>query len=256
MATDQLTFAVDDLIDGIEVSPDHVPLSLLGDFQEEVSNFLRGTKREVDTSKLIVAIKTGSLAMRTPSLPQASSLWADIHLLESGMLLDRIDPVRARVLTKWQSNARKHTDRRYKLFIGGTERSLIIDAETVLISDESFWAETEKYFVGKVMDIGGKTKPNLHLELENGQSIVISATQEQLASSSENSLYRSVIVHILAEENIMTGNLRNLRLQNFDSFNPRFDEAEFDNVVRKGTQAWKSISDHNAWLDQIRGYDA
>ncbi|WP_236478136.1 hypothetical protein, partial [Escherichia coli] len=89
MATDQLTFAVDDLIDGIEVSPDHVPLYLLGDFQEEVSNFLRGTKREVDTSKLIVAIKTGSLAMRTPSLPQASSLWVDIHLLESGMLIDR-----------------------------------------------------------------------------------------------------------------------------------------------------------------------
>lgn len=256
MATDQLTFAVDDLIDGIEVSPEHVPLSLLGDFQEEVADFLRGTKREVDTSKLIVAIKTGSLAMRMPSLPQASSLWADINLLENEMSLDRIDPVRARILRKWQANARKHRDRRYKLFIGSTDRSLIIDAETVLISDDSFWAETEKYIVGKVMDIGGKTKPNLHLELENGKSIVISATQDQLASSSENSLYRSVIVHILAEENVITGKLRNLRLQNFDSFNPHFDEIEFETVVQKGTQAWKGISDHNAWLDQIRGYDA
>jgi hypothetical protein len=39
---DQLRFSVRDLINDVEVGPAHVPLALLGEFQKDVADFLKG----------------------------------------------------------------------------------------------------------------------------------------------------------------------------------------------------------------------
>ena len=60
----QLRFSMSDRINDVEVSPAHVSLTLLGEFQRDVSEFLKGSSRDVELGKLIVAIEPGSLALR------------------------------------------------------------------------------------------------------------------------------------------------------------------------------------------------
>ncbi|UKE73888.1 hypothetical protein [Xanthomonas graminis] len=47
---DTLRFALSDRIDDAPVGPSHVPLALLGEFQKDVTEFLKGSGKEVDPS--------------------------------------------------------------------------------------------------------------------------------------------------------------------------------------------------------------
>jgi len=72
--SDQLRFAVNDRINDAEVRPTHVPLALLGEFQKDVSEFLKGSSRDVDPAKILVSIEEGSLAFVVTGLLAASTL--------------------------------------------------------------------------------------------------------------------------------------------------------------------------------------
>jgi len=101
--------------------------------------------------------------------------------------------------------------------------------------------------------MGGKTKANIHLELEDGTSLIIAATQELLEQSEQNRLYRPALLHVTAEENLSTGELRNYNLLNFENYHPSYNEDEFNRMVERGTKAWENIPDGNAWLETLRG---
>jgi hypothetical protein len=63
-------------------------------------------------------------------------------------------------------------------------------------------------------------------------------------------------LHVVAEENLSTGELRNLRLQAFESHHPAYDDNEFQQLVRKGTAAWAGVSDTAQWVEALRGEGA
>jgi hypothetical protein len=121
---------------------------------------------------------------------------------------------------------------------------------------EDMWVHIEKYLYGKVVDIGGKTRPNVHLELENGTLLTIAATQSDLEQGEQNRLYRPALLHITAEENLITGKLRNYKLLEFDAYQPSYDEAEFNLMVKRGTKAWADVPDATEWLETLRGNHA
>jgi hypothetical protein len=50
----QLSFAISDRINNVEVGPKHVPLAVLGEFQKDVSDFLRGSTRDVDPMDVLI----------------------------------------------------------------------------------------------------------------------------------------------------------------------------------------------------------
>ncbi|WP_438859046.1 hypothetical protein, partial [Achromobacter spanius] len=78
---DNLRFALRDRINGVDVGPKAVPLSLLGEFQKEVSDFLQGSTREVNPAEVLVSIEEGSLVFVAEGLLAASMLWADMERL-------------------------------------------------------------------------------------------------------------------------------------------------------------------------------
>jgi hypothetical protein len=51
----------------------------------------------------------------------------------------------------------------------------------------------------------------------------------------------------IAAENIRTGQFRKARLIHFAPYRPRFDSDAFDEMVRKGTQAWKGVDNPTEW---------
>lgn len=252
----QLHFAVSDRIEGNEVSPSHVPLALLGEFQKDVGNFLKGSNRDVDLAEVIVSIEQGSLVFLAAGLLTASTLWNDLERLHTSNSLTSIDPKRAKVIEQWQNSARKNPHRRYFVTNKSAQFSFSVDANSNFHSAENLWIQVEKYLHGTVIDIGGKKAVNVHLELEDGLLLKIAATQEQLAQDEQNRLYRPALLHVIAEENLLTGQLRHHRLLDFVDYQPRYNETTFNQVVARGTQAWAEVTDATDWLQTLRGYQA
>lgn len=248
---DSLRFAVSDRIQDAEVGPKHVPLALLGQFQEEVDDFLRGSNKEVDTSQVMVSIEEGSLAIVASGLLAASGLWNDVAQLDNPGSLGLIDSKRAAVVERWQAAARKNPHRSYKLADAAGELIVRVDSKTDFRNRvEAVWVPVEKHLLGTIVDWGGKTSPNVHLDLGSGRTVKIASSQKLLADEKENRLYRQALLHVGAEENLKTGDLRNLNLLGFAEHQPTWDEMEFDQLVQKGTKAWADTPDD--WLEKLR----
>ena len=246
-----LRFALNDRIDDAEVGPAHVPLALLGQFHNDVSEFLVGSGKDVNLHQVMVAIEEGSLALVANSLMAATNLWADIERLKIPTQLGLVDPKRAAVVERWQAAARKHPHRRYTLANQAGAAIIRIDADSDFRNQTAaMWVEVKKYLRGQVTDLGGTSKANVHLKLDDGKVLTIASTQELLGDDERNRLYKPAVLQISAEENLQSGELRNLRLLGFEDQQAIWDEAAFGELVRKGTQAWADVPDD--WLENLR----
>lgn len=251
--TDKLRFAINDRIDNQEVSPSHVSLALLGEFQKDVSEFLKGSSNEVNPNNVLVSIEPGSLSLVASGLVMASTLWIDLDHLKSTNSLSSIDSKRARVIERWQAKAQKNPNRRYSVINQSAEISFRVDSASEFRKTEDMWVHVEKYLHGKIVDIGGKNKANVHLELEDGESLIIAAAQNTLEQEKQNRLYRSALLHVTAEENLITGELRNYQLLSFPDYHPSYNDDEFNLMVERGTKAWVDVPDATAWIESLRG---
>lgn len=249
----ELRFAVSDRINDAEVGPKHVPLSLLGDFQKDVSDFLKGSGRDVDPAEVLISVEDGSLALVATGLIAATTLWADLDYLQSPVSLSLIDAKRAAVIERWQAVARQNPNRKYRVADASAQVNLAVDSSSDFRKLEEVWVAVEKYVLGRVVDWGGKTKANVHLEMDDGTILKVAASQNLLAQEEHNRLYRSALLHITAEENLLTGAIRNPSLLAFEAHQPAYDEAEFQKMVQRGTAAWSSIPNATEWLDDLRG---
>ena len=252
-AIDELRFSVCDRINDVEVGPTHVPLALLGEFQKDVSDFLKGASRDVDPAQVSISIESGSLAFAASGLLAATTLWADLGHITAPNVLALIDPKRAAVLERWQTLARENQNRRYIVADKAGQVFLVVDAGSSLIKINELWVEVEKYVYGRVVDMGGKTRANVHLELENGQTLTVGSSQDILARDERNRLYKPALLHVIAEENLQTGDLRNVRLLAFEAHQPSYDDEEFRIMVERGTDAWDDVVDATEWTEALRG---
>ncbi|WP_199538782.1 MULTISPECIES: hypothetical protein [unclassified Duganella] len=250
---DQIRFSVHDSINNVEVGPKHVSLALLGEFQRDVTDFLKGTTRDVDPLQVQISIETGSLVFVASGLLSATTLWADLTHITSPDALTLIDSKRANVLERWQAAAREKPNRSYTLADKAGQALFVVDARSTLTKVDDVWVQVEKYLHGKIIDMGGKTKANVHLELENGQAVTVSSSHEVLAQDERNRLYRPALLHVAAEENLHTGELRNLRLLAFETHQPSYDDEEFRLMVERGTKAWEDVVSATEWTAELRG---
>ncbi|MHB1620636.1 MAG: hypothetical protein ACYCTY_11755 [Sulfuricella sp.] len=249
----ELRFAVSDRINDVEVGPAHVPLALLGEFQKDVSEFLKGTGRDVDPAQVLVSVEDGSLALVASGLLAATSLWADLEHLKSPDSLSLIDAKRAAVVERWQASARQSPHRRYLVADRAAQVGFSVNSASDYRRVEQVWVYVEKYLHGRIVDWGGKTKANVHLELENGKTLMVESSQNLIAQEERNLVYHMALLHVTAEENLLTGFLRNLRLLAFEAHQPSYDEDEFNRMVERGTQAWADVADSASWVETLRG---
>ncbi len=249
----ELRFSVNDRIRNADVGRAGVPLSLLGEFQVDVSEFLRGSTRDVDPAEVIISVEDGSFVLVASGLLAATTLWTDLDLLKAPDTLGQLDPKRAAVVERWQSRAFQNPNRKYRIADASAHIRLAIDSESNFRRIEDVWVHVEKYVLGRVVNWGGKNKPNVHLETEDGETLIVAATQDMLAHEEQNRLYRSALLHITAEENLSTGQLRAARLLAFESHQPAYVESEFQEMVRRGTSAWSGMPSATEWLEGMRG---
>lgn len=256
METQRVTIALIDRSDGYEASPERVRLAALRDFASDVAMFLRGSGREIDPAEVDVAVRTGSLAIETQPLPPSLTLFRDLESLRSSELLDRLDSNRKKVLERWQKTARDTAEIAYRISAPLLKSPVVISAATDFrANDADEWVEVERYVQGEIVDLGGSTKANAHVRLPDGRTLTIMTHQQVLRDDQTNRLYKQATLRVRAQYNVLTKELRDARLVEFVEYAPRFDEAEFERLTRKGREAWKDVDDATAWVDGLRGGD-
>lgn len=250
----KLFFSVSDQADGHDVTPETVPLGLLKDFVRDVAAFVRGGDKEIDSSDLLVSVVKGSLALQShEELPEGLAIWHDIERLSSGRL-DGVDPKRASVAEKWRLEAIKRPSRTFRISDTANTNVVAINANTFFINEiRSNWIFVERYLSGTVEDFGGATAPNIHLRLDDGSSLKIDATRQQIREQELNPVYHTVVMRVELEEDLVTGEKRNARFLGFAGYDPRIDDDEYERAIEAGQAAWKDVGDAADWVRKIRG---
>lgn len=249
-----LSFSLHDEVDGRLLTPENVDLLTLHQFMGEVIELIQGEAKRAEMGQASVAIEDGSVKLISMvATLVAASFQADMETLARTADLDAISPSRAQIIETWQRRSTKSdSKRRY---------SIAPDAETkmaVQINQQSAfrhhqldnWVRAEKYLSGRVVDLGGKTRPNIHLVLPSGESIKIEASESQLEGA--DYLYKAITLNVNAMEHIRTGELRELRL--IDVVRPlkEIDEDKLKSLWRKGRAAWSEITSPTEWVERMR----
>ena len=251
-----LSFSLHDEMEGRPITPENVDLLTLHQFMGEVIELIQGEAKRAEMGQPSVAIEDGSVKLiSVVASLVAASFHADMKALASSADLDAISPKRAQVIEMWQSRTTKSdSKRRYSIAPDAARRNGVmvrIDRESTFRHHQlDNWVRSEKYISGRVVDLGGKTKPNIHLVLPSGDSIKIEASESQLEGA--DYLYRAITLNVIAMEHIRTGELRDLRL--IDVVRPlkEIDEDKLKSLWRKGRKAWADITSPTEWVEHLR----
>ena len=82
----------------------------------------------------------------------------------------------------------------------------------------------------------------------------LEASQDFIENIEENAVYKRYQPRVKAEENVHTGELRNIEILELGKpFHPRFDEEKLNSLIAQATPRWADVPDANSWLHEIRG---
>lgn len=252
-------FALKDKLLDADITPSNVSLPLLADFINQVSSFLRGKDR-ISLGEVRTSVVEGSFALTVhDDTGLLDAAYEDYKLVKETHDISTIDPVRASVILEWQDAARSNDDRSYSFGFEVSDSvldQLFIDDNTEFTTAQETWLNVELYIYGRVFDLGGKSKTNVHIELANGKTLKASTRPAVLIGDSENRLYRKQLLRINAEQNLDTMELRNERLISFEHYNPVVDEEQYETMSRRIKAAWRSVENITQWVEDLRGLNA
>lgn len=243
-----------------ELSPSNVSLAELNALTYQVSQLVRGSKKNTDLGQIKTKIRQGSLAFDLSSEEDPlDDLANDLKVLSVSNKLYEIDPARSNVISIWQKSSRLSPDRIFEVQANNDQTADVI---TLFISNNSnfqvlehLWVESEHYLLGEIYDIGGKKKSNIHMELEDGTDLTINADSSLLRNDETNRVYKTQLVRVKAKKNYETGELADVELLSFEKYNPVEDEDEQARIVRSATEAWRDVTNPSEWLEELRGED-
>jgi len=250
-----ITIAMSDDEQGVpHTSPDSIVLGALVSFAEDVQTFLKGQKRDIDPDSLHVAVVNGSFALTTEQFHPSDRLRHDLVSLLNSPLLDAIDRKRREVVERWQKLAKAKGDTAFKIAAPFLDRPIIIDKSTDYRRDDADrWVAVERYVHGVITELGGSTNSNLHLRLRDGTLLIVSAKKDVLRDDDVNRVYKSATLRVKAQFNVTSHELRDATLIEFVDYDPAFDEAAFEEMTARGTEAWKDVKNAAQWVDEQRG---
>lgn len=129
-----------------------------------------------------------------------------------------------------------------------------VDKNTEFIRSEEFWADAEFYFYGYIIDAGGKTHPNIHLDTKEHGVLKIEIDRKILREYPSNPLYKSYGLRTLGKQNVRTGEIdkTSLRLLEIIDYNPSYQEDYIKNLINKARKSWEGVGDADEWLSQLR----
>jgi hypothetical protein len=250
---DKLSFTLEDYLNGRQISLEHLNLDILSKFAADVTEFVKGSDSAVQSKNFSLAVESGSLKLTLFGLATATNLAQDLLQMTNGTAIDLIDPKRAQVAEKWSMATKTNPNKSYSIKDPDGEFNVLVDQDHQYALGVNMLVPVEKYLYGKIVDLGGKTTPNIHLQVDQKNTLQIHATQDFLANDTKNRLYKSLWVRVAAKQDIHSGELSHIRLIEYIEESQPLESNVIQKIVDDGTLAWSSVPDINQWLATIRG---
>lgn len=249
---DAVEFVVRGKISGEEISPDLVPLSLLRDFSKDIYELINELNENRKAENLI-SIEKGSLKIKSiVTLLAFNSLVSEIGVLSQNNDFSRVNSKIGKILEGWHNKTLDAEELEFEISPAGNQSIKFNKHSQFFRSDENVWVESEIYLYGVITDLGGSQRPNIHLKTEEGQSLTISCTKEDIINEKENHVYHSTALRVIAKQNLFSGELKDIKFLNFIEYNPSYDEEQILATIEKGRNAWSDVDDHVEWVRNLR----
>jgi hypothetical protein len=165
--------------------------------------------------------------------------------------IDFLDNKRAEIIDKFQRNAKEKNVEISFLSSSTIEPILKISKETNFFKIAAAYIDTEFVLYGKVNEEGGNN-PNFHLLTKEYGKLVISASEQQLLEG-EKRLFKIYGVRAKGKQNLSDGKPYDLKLIDYITYNPNYDDHKLDLLIERASVNWNPIKNVDLWLEGIRG---
>jgi hypothetical protein len=237
------------------INPKDVDIAETKELLSDVELLLYPSKSERDERpKVSYEVKEGSVKnifhVVTAKAIMFNALMAEVSTRGN---LEILDSKQAAIIDKWQRKAYT-SNLTYSISssVAPNIEVLKITKESQFIAPKSNWVNTSVYLYGKIFEEGGLNRVNLHILTEKFGKLAVKATEEQLTTG-ENKLFKIYGVWAKGKQNIESGELKDLELLDFITYQPEYDELVLQKAIKRASKNWKNIKDKDAWLSNIRG---
>jgi hypothetical protein len=165
--------------------------------------------------------------------------------------IDFLDSKRALIIDKFQRKANEKNLEISFYSSSDIKPILKINRETKFFKIAATQIETEFILYGKVNEEGGNN-PNFHLLTKEYGKLVISATEQQLLEG-EKRLFKIYGVKAKGKQNLADGKPFDLKLIDYITYNPNYNEHKLDLLIERASVKWNTIPNVDVWLNEIRG---
>ncbi|MFN8257714.1 MAG: hypothetical protein U0W24_18610 [Bacteroidales bacterium] len=206
-----------------------------------------------DQKKANITLKyeDGSVKLRLFTIVAAiNSVISDLNIATNTNSIFEINQDRAKIIDEWQKNAK--TNNVTYLFKDSNQVEILkIDSSTNYFLQKQTWVEVEVIFYGEITDLGGKTKPNIHLDTSAG-TITIDCDRNDLIN--QNRLYKRCGVKVKAKQDLFSYEYLNdsMKFIEFIDYSGTLEGEELLKFIENGTEAWKNIPDSVKWKRNLR----
>jgi len=253
-------FTLRGTIDGAEISLATINFTRFNEFNKQVEDFIAGSDEGTHDKLLLdtvhVEVRSGSYCLRVlltaALIGNVESVLRTLHREDS---LADLDKKRSEVIEKWQRKARSN-QLSYEVSIvrsdGREAPSLRIGPDTNFHRAETTpWVSVEKYLFGQIVDMGGSKNANVHIKVGD-HILIVNSNRDYLREHEKNLIYHDTLLRVSAQQNVRSGELRDIRLIHFVNYSPTFDQSELDRFSEEGAKAWANVPDGAAWVKDLR----
>lgn len=244
---------IDGMVGNKPLKPIDVDIAEIKEIINDVETFLYPTKGEkAERPHISYKIEEGS-ARNLFYLPISGVLLFNglTTEIKNRGNIDFLDNKRAEIINKFQ---RKASEKNLEIsFISSSTKEpfLKINKDTGYFKVAATFIETEFILYGKVNEEGGNY-PNFHLLTKEYGKLIISATEQQLLEG-EKRLFKVYGVRAKGKQNLVDGKPFDLKLIDYITYNPNYDEHKLDLLIERASAKWNTIPNIDVWLSQIRG---
>ena len=243
----------------LELSPDNYDIREIREVLEQAENLLVINDKK-ERPLISYQLQEGSVRhIFKTSIQYIIGFNAIIGQISKNQSVDFLDLSTAKAFEAFQDIAvKKNYSLEIKTSVKETN-AVKIDKTTRFYRSESIWADAEFYFYGKITNMGGKEKSNIHILTEDLGSVTIQTDKEYLEHLESNPLYKPFGIRAIGKQNSETGEIdkSNLKFIELIDYHPKYNEDYLKNLRKKAKKSWIGKINANNWLKDLRGgYDA
>ena len=212
-----------------------------------------------DVGGVNVLVEQGSLQLRSSVVEDPAATFSTTLAKFGGDLrINDLNESQAKAIRGLRELAATWGD--HVAIMNGGMTLLEFGPDTEFVEQDPQWTEAELYVRGLVTNVGGKSSPNIHIDIDDDRfgKLIVAATKEQITADDKNRLYKFVTLRIAIQQDAITSHYdtSSATLLDYIQTDKADDDvsAYLDRLIDQAAENWKKIKDKDSWLSDIRGY--